>query len=398
MNLLIVNQPLGNRGDESAHRALVNALNKMLPEAKINIVFLNGDSDSINQFRVNHPNNTYINFQNTLGAWKILRWATMTKMYLLWKLHPTTNKVLGIIKSTDYVICAPGGICMGGFQNWNHISILHMAKYLKKATVYYGRSFGPFPTITLKNRIFKKRSIELLHYFSFLSIRDTKTEILANQLNVKYTSTIDTAFLDQPQAEIDPYIKEQIGDSYTVFVPNSLSWHFKYKSIDEKVIFSFFSNVLEIIKKHSPNDKIVLLPQTFNSNIGEQELFSKLAQTHNNTIALNDNISSDIQQAIISKAHAVIGARYHSIVFAINQSVPFIALCYEHKIAGLLNRLDKNSCMVNIEDIFDNPPKIETCLNSIDNLFKSITKDSIAQNSAKTIANDCFNKLISFLK
>lgn len=397
MNLLVVNQPLGNRGDESAHKALIKSLNAKLPDAKIKILFINGNSDSINQFKVENANNEYINFPNTLGAWKTLRFATAHKIFTLWKLHPTTNRILKIIRSSDIVICAPGGICMGGFQNWNHVSILHMAKYLHKKIAYYGRSFGPFPTITCDNKLFKKRSYELLHYFSFLSIRDAETEKLANEINLSYISTIDTAFLDLPNTGIDNQIAKQIGDNYTVFVPNSLLWHFKFRNIDEDAIFSFYMKVVELIKKHSPTDRIVLLPQTFNSKIGELELFNRISQNTSNVVVMSDQLSSDTQQTIISKAHTVIGARYHSVVFAINQNVPFIALSYEHKIAGLLQRLNKSNCMVNIEDIFDSPEKINGCINSIDSIYSSISNDSEAQNNAKTIANNCLNKLVEFI-
>lgn len=35
--ILIINQPMGNRGDESAHRALVRSLNRTLPDVNVTI-------------------------------------------------------------------------------------------------------------------------------------------------------------------------------------------------------------------------------------------------------------------------------------------------------------------------------------------------------------------------
>lgn len=84
----------------------------------------------------------------------------------------------------DNVVSAPGGICMGGFQVWHHLMFLKIAKILNLPLYYYGRSFGPFPTYTRDNRIFKKISLELLHYFKYLSIRDQETEKLARKLNL----------------------------------------------------------------------------------------------------------------------------------------------------------------------------------------------------------------------
>ena len=40
MNILIVNQPLNNRGDESAHKGLVRRLSKQYPKAEINVLFV----------------------------------------------------------------------------------------------------------------------------------------------------------------------------------------------------------------------------------------------------------------------------------------------------------------------------------------------------------------------
>ena len=39
MNILIVNQPLNNRGDESAHKALTRALLQKIPDAKISVLW-----------------------------------------------------------------------------------------------------------------------------------------------------------------------------------------------------------------------------------------------------------------------------------------------------------------------------------------------------------------------
>ena len=46
-----------------------------------------------------------------------------------------------------------------------------------------------------------------------------------------------------------------------------------------------------------------------------------------------------MQQFIIKDADFVVGARYHSIVFAIKCRTPFFALSYEHKIVGMLELL-----------------------------------------------------------
>ena len=83
-----------------------------------------------------------------------------------------------------------------------------------------------------------------------------------------------------------------------------------------------------------------MLPQTFNYNTYTGDDIGFMHDTAKNfsteKVAVIDDIySSDIQQTVISGSDFVIGARYHSIVFAINNAVPFMALNYEHKFKGL---------------------------------------------------------------
>ena len=63
------------------------------------------------------------------------------------KIYTGYRKIFNKIKNADIVICAPGGICMGGFHNWNHLFFLGLAFYAKKEIIYYSISIGPFSSI-----------------------------------------------------------------------------------------------------------------------------------------------------------------------------------------------------------------------------------------------------------
>jgi len=400
MNILIINQPLNNRGDESAHKGLVRALCKKLPQCKIKVLFIGANDNSVAQFNVNIDNVEYINLKPFKAFYKISILGLKHKAPLLWYLHPTIRKVMDIYKKHDYILCAPGGICMGGFQNWMHLFMLKLAKHLQKPLIYYGRSFGPFPTVTKDNRIFKKNSIEMLNYFCFLSIRDQKTEELAKELNVHYYSTVDSAFLDSPKVQIPAEIQNILRNKkYVIFVPNELIWHQTYKNkISKETVTSFYYQLTLIIRRKFPKYHIVMLPQTFNYGKGDDvnffiELANHIKDQH--IIVINDKYSSDIQQEIIAQSSFLIGARYHSVVFAINNNIPFIALSYEHKIAGLLNTLNYNNRMVDITNL-QNDCNIEI-LNKIESLMESYNIENGIRNNAKLIADKCLNQLILYL-
>ncbi|WP_290765899.1 polysaccharide pyruvyl transferase family protein [Fibrobacter sp. UBA4297] len=366
--LLIVNQPLNNRGDEAAHKALIRTLLREIANVEIRVLFVDCYSpDGMRQFTIKSPKVKYINITSFWWHSQIGPGALKNGLYFLWKFHPTTHDIKKQYKWADYVICAPGGICMGGFQDWNHLYFLQWAKFCHKPLIYFARSLGPFPTETSDNILFKKKSIEMLKYFSFLSIRDQKSEQILDNLNLKisYHSTTDTAFLETPNVDLPYELKLLIkGKKYIIFVPNLLLWHYAYKNKGSKEqLIDFYANIIKNTLEIHSNYSILMLPQTFdNTNEDENDInfFREIANKVNDhrVMITADCYSSDIQQTLIKGAYFLIGARYHSIVFAINQGIPFIALNYEHKMEGLLNKLNINNCGISLKNIFKNADSI----------------------------------------
>ncbi|MFA6866942.1 MAG: polysaccharide pyruvyl transferase family protein [Clostridia bacterium] len=401
-NILIINQPLNNRGDEAAHRSFILTLAKDHPDANFEVLFSNANDDSINQFKVDCQNVKYTNFKNySKGSYRIKKWALRLNMLRLSLFYPSHYSFSRKIKKSDFVICAPGGICMGPFQDWQHIYWLTIAKLYRKKTAYYSRSFGPFKETNKWDRVFKRVSINLLNYFQFISIRDSKSQILGDKLKIKYVPSIDSAFLTTPQTNIPTKIKKQIGDDkFAVFVPNELTWHPTFKKTNPEYLENFYLKIINSIAETCNIKTIVMLPQLFNSPINDQRYFEKLKKkTKQKIVVVEDKYSSNIQQSIISKSEIVIGGRYHSIVFAINNKKPFVALSYEHKVEGLLYLIKLEKHMYNIENLAQNEKDLNNEIKIINQLLQDAKESPKAKYEAKKIAKNCmsiFNK--DFLK
>ena len=405
MKILLVNQPLGNRGDEAAHRALVKTMLSTLPDSQIRVLFLDSNEVwSINSFNVKDERVKYVNLHSFFGFGKnsIHSFLDKRKLYP-WRIHPFARHIFAQYDWADVVVCAPGGICMGGFQNWEHLFFLKVAEYCKKPLAYYGRSFGPFPTETQQNRQFKDISLEMLHYFSYLSIRDGETERLADELGISYVSSIDSAFLEKPCVEIPYEVKHAIGDGhYMVFVPNYLLWHYVYDGkISEDDLIDLYCRMIEEFWKFNPGLSIVMLPQVFGKGgkVDDLPFFREIAGRLNDkrVVVIPDCYSSDIQQTIIGGSDFVVGARYHSIVFAINQNVPFIALSYEHKITGLLEKLEKTDCMMDFSKAVFSEEGRNSCIEEIRRMLPLLQPDSNAQLKAVSIAKNGWDEFVRFL-
>lgn len=403
MNILYINQPLCNRGDQSAQQALLKALLERVPDLRITALFVDTYSESsIKQFDIHDHRVKYISI-HTSELYRSLKGLWLHNLTFL-NIGFAARRIKNLYKKADWILCSPGGISMGGFQNWDHIYQLYLAKYYNRKLAYYGRSFGPFTEEDKSHRRFKRISYKLLYGFDYLSIRDKKTEAIADSMGLKYDSTVDCAFLETPNVKL-PYEVRNIVESkpYMVFVPNLLIWHYAYKgNVTKQSILDFYKRIVKIMFDFKPECNIIMLPQTFdyNNENDDVNLFREIAEKVNDRriVVLPDCYSSDIQQTIIKDCKLLIGARYHSVVFSLNQAVPFVALSYEHKIEGLLETLDKSDCMVDITGTFKDNDSINKTLYDISTKMRTAHPDIKARERAKSIASDCLDNFIQLLK
>ena len=340
MKILLLNQPVYNRGDEAAHRSLIRTLNKNVPNASVMILLENVKEGTIKQIKVDNPQNKYININTNKGYRKSRIFSACSGMMFWSRTIPSNRKLIQYIQEADVVLCAPGGICLGGFYNWSHLYNMMLCKHYNKPVIYYSRSIGPFNPRNILQHIFCTRAKEILKKMDFLSLRDARSMDLANKLGIKYIKSIDSAFLDTPDATLPDSVRTDLGkQKYIVFVPNQLTWHPSFANMPQDVIDKCYLKMIDIIIQKTDYN-IVMLPQLYNAGKKNDCLYFKRLKEEtehpSRIIVFQDTYSSDIQQIIIKDAQMIIGTRYHSIVFGINNRVHVIALSYEHKIAGML--------------------------------------------------------------
>lgn len=284
----------------------------------------------------------------------------ISKLSILLYTLPFIRNVLKLYRQSDYILCAPGGMNLGGFQDWLHVAFLDLAVKERKKVIYFARSIGPFKTKSYRWRLFKQISINLMKSFKYISLRDNLSQKFADDLGITYIPTLDSAFLERPSVEIPKIVGNELKVSdYIVLIPNSLTWHSDFKCYSYENILQFWICLTNKILFEYKEYKIVMLPQT----IGHSKIladgyiyFSKIKDKCDypqRVIILDEKYGSDIQQTIISGSKFLIGARYHSIIFAINQNVPFVSLSYEHKMTGVLDILGLNNNEIVIKDGFD---------------------------------------------
>ncbi len=399
VNILIINQPIKNRGDESAHRGLVRTLAKTYPRHGIRVVWMGEDPPGCDPMHVDEPNVEYEIIPMKWGRARLPRFALMYRLgWLLGRIHPGYRAYRTRIREADLVVSAPSGIMLGAFRTWKTLYHDLLVRAEGKPFAYYSPSFGPKPEGRKGDALFWRLSTDVLKGLDFLSIRDKKTMELADSMGISYEPSIDSAFLDSPASStrLPPELETKIaGRPLVVFVPNSLTWHVAYRKADQCRIDRFYLDVATVLQRRFPEAAITFLPQLFGRGKagGDHEYFEKLAARaplHANWLVLGDHYGSDIQQTLISRAELVVGARYHSIVFAINNGVPFVSLSYEHKMDGLLECLQLGNRAVDIRQLGTSGFDAAAALEAIGSLCGSLRKPLEAREKAKAIAGATF--------
>lgn len=397
MKILILNQHTSNHGDEAAGKSLIKELLlKGVSEQNISI-FYNAykfaENEKIYPDKIErHYFSKKLDY--TEKIFLILSFFLPFKyVKKLLNFAPNLKYEYEIIKSNDVVVNAPGGVNIGPYKDWRYLWRLYVSLKLNKPTYIYSISFGPLP----KNIFFKKKSIFVLKNVRFLSLRDKQSQRLAQKLSIKYVPSIDTVFLNN----LDTFQINNLDlKDYIVFVPNQLyKWHPNFKHINPNKLDNIYLKILDFFIKKGYH--IVMMPQLFGQG-NDVDYFKYLAQKFSDTKKIkiiNPDYSAEYQLDIVSKSKCVIGARYHSIIFAILKEKPFLSLSYENKMKNTLEILGLDKYNIDIDNLITNSRTLQNTLEDFkSNLISQEDKVKLAKNKAIEIAKNTFKKFYEDLE
>ena len=426
MRFLLINQPMFNRGDEATHKALVYALLQHFPDCSIEVLFTGRPQEAVDECRVDDHRLTYTNLPVTdryLSVYlKRLVWHTR----FMWLFNPVARDIARRCRKADWIISSPGDKSLGARYDWDHLFFVSIAEYAGRRVAYYGRSIGPFPEDSSGHRHFNYLSRKALRKADFVSLRDPESCRIADALGVGYERTLDISFLYTPIVQLPQDLADAIGEGeYIVLVPNYLipnAMDFEGRSTPYQVKL-FFTELARRILEQFPQFRIVMLPQLFcGRDYASTDLafFRDIASevADDRVVVLPDTLPSECHQAVIAGSKCVVGARYHSIVFAINNDVPFVTLNYENRILGMLEALGKQDRVVDITLALE-PPRgrkplaearvgetdasaltfeAEVAIARILDRMKRLVPDPEAHRKAKEVTARCFDRFAEAVK
>lgn len=395
----MINQHTSNHGDEAAGRALLKNLLNDETISEVNIIYNTYGILDLEKLNVDSSKSVshYSTKPSTIDKMLILLTfvCPLPLPHFLLNLFGSSSlkREVSMMKSADIVVGAPGGVNLGPYKDWLYLWRYLFCVKLGKKVGIYSISFGPLPD----NILFKKASLYVLKNVNFLSLRDGKSQEDASRRGIQHISAIDTAFLDNHfESQLPKEISSYLDSNFAVFVPNQLyAWHPLYLHVAPSVLDSLYISIMnDLVKRYN---QVVLLPQLFGKQNDAEyfEYLKRKSSQQEKIVIIPDHFDSDMQQLIVSKADFVISARYHSIIFAIRNTIPFTALSYEHKVESTLDLLGLKDRSINLMDLLESEHPLDQVFAYIEDAGDNTDlkrRIGAANKEAGQLAQDTYNK------
>lgn len=336
MKVLILNQHANNFGDEAAGYAVVKNLLKNKKVEKIELLYCRPRSLPIEDKRVIH--------NHDLDVRKLTRKDFLIYLLTRKKVGQFIPEYVEKLKEYDTVLISPCGANLGIYKDWALLLQDIIAVMQKRTPIFHLNTIGKSG-----NKIFDF-GVQYLCKRSRVYVREKASYEYLKGKNIKVKLGTDSVFgLDK----LDENIQKK---NKIVFVPSDVwDWHVDYEPEDRDVFYKNILNpLLDFAREH--NMSISILPHI---NTEKETKFNQgiLAYAKENY----GDVSIEMEQAKeffdyengIRTAELVVGMRYHTIVFAVKNAIPFVAIAYEQKTREVSNYSGKLDNCVKIKDLKD---------------------------------------------
>jgi polysaccharide pyruvyl transferase CsaB len=234
-----------------------------------------------------------------------------------------------------------------------YISIVALAKILKKPVIFYAQGIGPI------NRRFSKFLMRLIaNRVDLITLRDKESLQLLKKLRVthppvKLTAdpvfTLDPSFDDFQQAQL---LLQQYGIKNKNIIGVSVREWKPLEGYQQPL-----AKVLDYMAKKGY--QIVFIPLNYPDDLSESRQVAELMEEK--CFIINNHLNSIEYIALIAKFDLLIGMRLHSLIFAANRGIPFAGISYDPKIDAFLKSFnlspiqgDYQNIRLQVEQLLEN--------------------------------------------
>lgn len=329
MNITIVNQHTNNFGDDAAGHALVHALVEKFNPKTINIIYNAGNGIDFDEKCVRNRLDLSL---KRIGRFHLFLYFFLRLFKIRYRGNATIRAYFETIEQSDYVFVAPSGANIGIYKDWRLLIRLLFVIDAGKTPIFHLNTIGKSG-----NRIFDNLALKILKK-SILFVREHKSFDYLTSIGLAPTFGTDTAFL------LKTLTVKKTG--YIAFIPSELdSWHpaFRKNKVNNFVATEMIRAISEYLIQS--NKHIVIIPHLRNEieNRFINEIIKNLYDygVDKSSVVYRSDINNYVEyDSLIAGSDFVIGMRYHSIVLAAKNCVPFVSIGYENKMKEVANYCD----------------------------------------------------------
>lgn len=337
MRILIINQHTNNFGDDLAGIALIQNLLSQKKITRIDLVYNTNGVLPIEDSRVHHNRDITL---RTIGAVPLIKYFMFGERCKI--KNPLLSRLLTIIKSADYIFVSPCGANIGVYRDWGFLIRLMIVTRAGCKPIFHLNTIGDSGSMIFNyvaKRILRKSKIY---------VRERVSAEYLSSIGINAKAGTDTAF---------SYISNECitkKPSKLVYIPTPLSWHPNFKKYDvESNIFESIAKNVAVFAKQM-NLEVVLV--THLNSDEERRLYEntqKIIESIGVKCAISKAETVFDYYKDIADASCVISMRYHPLIIAAKNQIPFLALSYESKMNEVCRYCNMGKMCLDLVDYSD---------------------------------------------
>lgn len=362
MRILITNvYGYGNSGDKVLFDALLNDINKNIPNSEIDVLCREpslmkklyrevnfyappGLMDNPNSFNEVHKGLMLFKDISLFMA-KCMRFKINSGLFDLYD-------------SADLVIACPGGYLEDTRTSMPaHLVQLFLAILLNKKLVLAPQSIGPIDRwywrLALKYILSKARVVCVRDATSY----DLAEKILGHNQNIFQIPDMALGF-NRPQSDSlqELLYSMDIKEDEKYMAGTLIDWYFPTSPLVSEAKNSYLREMSKCVERLYQEFKLrtVFIKQIIPhcDSVGDEKIFQEYRSiAGGDSILCHRDINPYLMQSLIAGAETVLGSRMHSNIFAINNLVPPIAISYLPKTLGIMHDVGLDDLVVDINNL-----------------------------------------------
>jgi colanic acid/amylovoran biosynthesis protein len=351
-----------NRGDEGILRGMINAFSQNLKDVDVKVLahhdIVTSDLTGLKTHKplLDTERAALLPFY-ILQMIYLTLWTKIYSMGIFLPLGSRKESVKALMEA-DLVLVSGGGFLNDNYKPaiLGRLFELFFAYILKKPVGIYAHSLGPFNT-----RFYRLFAKMVFNRMNIITVREKISSSLLEEMKIHVPIRVvpDAAFGMPLNTSYDEeFLSQLVQDEKEMVSISVRDWEY-YSS--ERGHEKYIDTIANVADSLSEDGYGIIFCSTCtgyggyakDDRVTAEEVRSRMKHKED-VLMVGEHLGPGTLIQIYSKMKFHIGTRMHSNIYALLAKTPVVAIGYEHKTMGMMERLGLEDQVVDINDIAEN--------------------------------------------